>query len=283
MAKAGPLAGTTRWLARDLPLAILNNCLPRWHQHTTNNLSYGPHPRMRLDVVAPKTPAEGQPVVVFYYGGRWQTGSRKAYAFVGHALASKGILCVLADYRLYPEAGFPHFLDDAGKALAWVGTHIHEHGGNPENLFLMGHSAGAHIAAMLALHDGFRPAFKETGARLRGLIGISGPYDFLPITDQDVIEVFGDKSESMESQPIHYVTEHAPPALLVTSSGDVVVRPRNAKALARRLDAVGVPSWAMKLSGLSHAETIAVLASPLRWRAPILNEISRFTAEFGAS
>ena len=215
-------------------------------------------------------------MVVFFYGGRWQRGRRQDYLFVAHALATHGICCIVPDYRRHPEVQFPVFVEDAAEALTWAAQSMRQFGGSADNLFVMGHSAGAHIAAMLALGPTFRQSFDATGNKLRGFIGLSGPYDFLPMRDEDVIDVFGDKATSMESQPIHYASPQAPPALLVTSKQDIVVRPRNAHRLADALKSHGVEAETSLFQNLTHAGTLLALAAPLRWRAPVLEHVVQF-------
>jgi acetyl esterase/lipase len=137
---------------------------------------YGPLARQGVDVYTPKQAAE-QPraVVIFFYGGGWQTGSKGEYRFAGEALAAQGFVAVVPDYRVYPEVRFPLFLEDGAGAVRWVHDHIQEFGGDPQRVFLMGHSAGAHIAAMLALDPRYLAAQGLAPKDLRGFIGVAGP------------------------------------------------------------------------------------------------------------
>ena len=275
----GLVARINRKLTSDWPLAALNWSLPTRHLHIHVDQPYGADEHMMADVYTPARREAPLPVIVFFYGGRWQRGSRRDYKFVAQCLASHGYCCVVADYRRFPDVQFPAFMHDAGHALAWAAEHVEQFGGDPNNIFLMGHSAGAHIATMLALNPSFRPAFDEAGHRVRGLIGMSGPYDFLPMTDEDVIAVFGDKATSMESQPIHYAGAHAPPALLISSERDIVVRPGNAFRLSKALKSHGILAEVELFNNLTHAGTVLALAPPFRRRAPVVQRIQRFTAD----
>ena len=242
----------------------------------SRDIPYSPGQDMCADIYAPVDINKSTPLVVFFYGGRWRQGRKQDYLFVAHALATHGVCCVLPDYRRFPEVQFPVFIEDGAKALAWAASNIEGFGGTADNVFVMGHSAGAHIASMIALNSGYRQPFDNTNSTLRGLIGLSGPYDFLPMRNDDVIEVFGDKATSMESQPIHYASADAPPSLLVTSKQDIIVCPRNAHRLAEALTNHGVSVETSVFSNLTHTGTLLALAAPLRWRAPVLEHILGF-------
>src|SRR4029077_9489300 len=115
------------------------------------NIAYGPEAQQRLDVYAPEKNAAARPVVVFWHGGRWREGDKSDYRFVGAALAECGYVAVVANYRHYPQVKMPGFMDDAARAALWAQANGREFGAAPGRLFLMGHSAGAHLAALLAL------------------------------------------------------------------------------------------------------------------------------------
>jgi len=263
-------------LFRDWPLAALNGSLSMRRVKLTADIQYGDHNDAFVDLYAPVAMTKSTPIVVFFYGGRWQKGCRQDYKFVAQALASNGVCCLVPDYRRYPEVQFPDFIHDAAKALLWTADNIKSYGGSPHNLFVMGHSAGAHIASMLALNSDYRQFFDDAGHKLAGLIGMSGPYDFLPIRDMDILEVFGDKAKSMESQPVNYANAHAPPTLLLTSKLDIVVRQRNAHRLAKALTDLGASAETRVYPNLTHVGTLLALAGPLRWRAPVLDHVLSF-------
>ena len=157
--------------------------------HETANQAYGTDPRQTLDVYTPENSVKNADVVVFFYGGRWQFGSKEEYRFVADGLTEKGFIAVIPDYRLYPQVDWRDFISDTAAAYHWVETHIAAYGGNPQRIFIMGHSAGAHLAAMVALDPQLRQKAGSTHAPC-GMIGVAGPYDFLPIDDADVQQVF---------------------------------------------------------------------------------------------
>jgi acetyl esterase/lipase len=225
----------------------------------------------------PRHPLKDAPVVVFFYGGSWNTGDRTDYTFVGEALASRGIVTVVADYRLYPQVRYPLFLEDGARAVAWAKAHISEYSGNPQRLYLLGHSSGAYNAAMLALDGDLLGKVGMSPKDLSGWIGLAGPYDFLPIENPDVRPVFFWPNSPPQSQPINHVSRGAPPALLIAASKDDLVNPtRNSGGLARKLREAGVPVQDLYYSRPSHITLVATLSRPLRRLAPVLDQVVGF-------
>lgn len=259
------------------PLKLLNALTPNGTFDKTEGIAYGSDPRQKLDVYVPRHPMENAPVVVFFYGGSWNSGSRGDYGFVGEALASRGIVAVLADYRLYPQVRYPLFLEDGARAVAWTHEHIRQYRGNPQRLYLMGHSSGAYNVAMLALDPGLLGAVGLSPHNLSGWIGLAGPYDFLPIKNPEVRPVFFWPDSPPQSQPINHVSHGAPPALLIAASDDELVNPaRNTGGLALKLRDVGVPVQDLYYSRPSHATLVATLSRPMRGLAPVLDEVTAF-------
>jgi acetyl esterase/lipase len=259
------------------PVKVLNALTPAATYTKTAGIAYGADPRQKLDVYVPRQLATPAPVVVFFYGGSWNSGAREDYAFVGEALASRGIVAVLADYRLYPQVRYPLFLEDAAHAVAWTKAHIREFAGDPQRLYLMGHSSGAYNAAMLALDPQLLGAVGLTPADLRGWIGLAGPYDFLPIKNPDVRPVFFWPHSPPQSQPINHVSQGAPAALLIAATRDDLVNPtRNTGGLASRLRAAGVPVQELYYARPSHITLVATLSRPLRSLAPVLDQVVAF-------
>lgn len=259
------------------PLNLLNALTSDSTFDKTEGIAYGDDPRQKLDVYVPRHAMENMPVVVFFYGGSWNSGSRSDYGFVGEALASRGMVTVVADYRLYPQVRYPLFLEDSAKAVAWTHEHIRQFGANPQRLYLMGHSSGAYNAAMLALDSSLLGAQGLSPHDLSGWIGLAGPYDFLPIQNPDVRPVFFWPDSPPQSQPINHVSRGAPPALLMASSDDDVVNPtRNTAGLALKLREAGVPVQDFYFDRTSHATLVATLSRPLRGLAPVLVEVTAF-------
>ncbi|MBN8925351.1 MAG: alpha/beta hydrolase [Rhodospirillales bacterium] len=259
------------------PVTLLNATAPR--EEVATDLPYGPGPRHRLDVYVPTSP-DPAPVVVFFYGGGWENGSRGMYRFLGASLAAAGLVCVIPDYRLWPEAGFPAFIEDGAAAIAWTRANAAAHGGDPERLFVMGHSAGAQIATLLSLDARWlEPVGMNPNRDLRGVVGLSGPYDFLPLRDPTLQAIFGPPDTWPESQPINFVGPDAPPAFLGTGGDDTTVLPRNTLRLAERLRAAGDSVEVEVYPGVGHAPLIGAFAGLLRSIAPVRRDVLRFIAE----
>ncbi len=237
-------------------------------------IAYANGARGKLDVYEPRG-AKARPVVVFFYGGSWQKGRRESYRFVGAALAEAGYVVVIPDYRLYPEVRYPAFDDDAARAVVWAHEHAGEFGGDANKLFIMGHSAGAHIAASIALDERYLKRAGGQVAWLRGLIGLSGPYVLKPNTTA-LNEIFALPYTPADWQLQNFVTATAPPALLVHGAEDDLVAPANSEELARRLRAVGVAAELQIVPGRGHTDIVAALSVPARRRAPTLAYIRAF-------
>ncbi|NWA30407.1 alpha/beta hydrolase [Pseudomonas sp. C6002] len=264
-------------LAACSPIKVLNALTPTSTFTKTSSLAYGDDPRQKLDIYRPVTALPDAPVVVFFYGGSWNSGSRDDYGFVGEALASRGIVVVIADYRLYPQVRYPLFLQDGAQAVAWAYQHSAEYGGDPRKLYVMGHSSGAYNAAMLALDPQWLAGVGLSPSVFKGWIGLAGPYDFLPIENRDVRPVFFYPDSPPDSQPINHVSQSAPPSLLIASVDDNLVNPkRNTGGLAKKLRAAGVPVEEFYFTKTSHATLVASMSRPLRWLAPVLDRVTAF-------
>lgn len=245
----------------------------------TDGVSYGPHPRQKLDIYRPvtKAPPGGWPVVVFFYGGSWHWGNRAEYTFAGEALAARGVVALIADYRLYPEVRFPEFLDDAALATAYGLREALKLGGNPQRVYVMGHSAGAYNAAMMALDDRWLKARGLASSQLAGWIGLAGPYEFLPLSNPQAQLVFHHPNYPPGTQPIDYVRPNTPRAFLGAANNDHLVNPvRNTEQMAERMKAAGIPVQAKFYDGVDHVTLIASMAWSLRWMSTVLDDVTAF-------
>jgi len=243
------------------------------------DIKYGSLERQALDVYVPAVEASRLPVVIFVYGGSWTSGSKSSYRFVAETLTLHGYVAVLPDYRLHPEVKFPAFVDDVAAAVAWTHAHIAELGGDPERIFLMGHSAGAQICALLAFDEHYLRTIGGRTAWIKGLIGLAGPYDFLPFEEQYLRDIFGPESEYSKSQPVNFVnsdTTSIPPALLIHGEDDRVVLPRNSRSLAAHMRSSGGRVVERYYPVLDHFAVMAAFSIYYRQRRPVVDEIDAF-------
>lgn len=246
------------------------------------DIAYGADPKHRLDLYLPTAPAASlRSMVVFYYGGRWEAGDKAQYRFVGAALAGLGLVAVLPNYRHYPRVKMAGFMEDAAQAALWASTHAAQFKCDPGRFYLMGHSAGAHLAALVTLDKRHFAATGRLAPRIAGVIGLSGPYDFLPLTDPDLQDMFGPPEKYRDSQPINFVRPDAPPMLLVHGLKDTTVKPRNSINFAAALRSTGVQATLRLYPDLAHADTVAALSIPARRRGPTLRDIESFLHPVG--
>lgn len=254
------------------PLGLLNalSWRPSGVRRVAHRLAYGEASRQVIDIYAPSG-SERLPVVVFFYGGSWEEGDRRDYAFVGRALAAQGVLVAVPDYRVRPEVAYPAFLEDCAAAVRKVAAVAGAFGGDASKLAVMGHSAGAYNAAMVALH----PAY-AMGVPIGAVVGLSGPYDFYPFDIEITQRTFGHVIAPETTQPVNLVTASAPPMFLASGDRDQLVLPRNTRALAARLRTEGVEVVERHFPKLDHAGTLVELGSLLAFRTTLFAEVSGF-------
>lgn len=265
-------------------LDVLNATVPSDTYRSFANLPYGDQPRQKLDVYMPSQPladkalaAGGAPMVVFFYGGSWSSGDRADYRFVGEALAAQGIVVAVADYRLSPQVRYPVFLQDSARATRWAFDNAQKYGADPERIFVMGHSAGAYNAAMLALDKRWLGAAGLNPARLAGWIGLAGPYDFLPIGDRKTQVAFEWPNTPPDSQALFHAGSASPPALLLAPVNDSLVNTqRSTVGMTQRLKSSGVRVESELYDSVSHVTIVATMASVFKSRAPVLERVTAF-------
>ena len=261
---------------------LLNATVSTDTYRRTEGLAYGADARQRLDVYQPAAESRQAPMVVFFYGGSWSSGKRGDYRFVGEALASRGIVAVVADYRLSPAFRYPAFVEDSASAVRWAFDHAAQFGADERRIVVMGHSAGAYNAAMVALDARWLAVVGLSPSRLAGWIGLAGPYDFLPIGDPQTQVAFNWPNTLTDSQPLGFASKASPPALLRAPTRDTVVNPqRSTLAMAERLRNSGVRVESELYDGVSHVTLLASMAQVFRGRAPVLERVSGFVQSAG--
>ncbi|CAN5402552.1 alpha/beta hydrolase [soil metagenome] len=280
MTRRGILASTLGALAAACsPLGVLNTLGPRDRgvSRVARDIAYGDDPRQKMDVYGPQwSPGQPRlPVIVFFYGGGWDSGSRTQYGWAAQALAAQGFVVALPDYRVVPQVVFPAFIEDAAAATAKVAQIVGQYGGDPTRLGVAGHSAGAHLAMMITLDRRYMAAVGQPDL-IKAAGGLSGPYEFLPLNVPASIAAFGRAPDPTLTQPVTFVRADAPPIWLAHGTADTVVHDDDTIILNDRMHAVGGRSEAKLYPGLSHADTIATFSPLFRKKAPVLDDLAAF-------
>ncbi|MDP9174976.1 MAG: alpha/beta hydrolase [Planctomycetota bacterium] len=258
---------------------ILNSTIPACGYLRTSNLPYGKLARQKLDIYVPRRVIKPAKVVVFFYGGDWQTGEKENYRFTAEALTSEGYIAVLPNYRVYPEVRFPAFVQDAAMAVRWVHDNIEHFGGNGCQIYLMGHSAGAHIVALLTFDAHYLTDAGVPAGSIRASAGLAGPYDFV-LTHDDANVFLVNRGESFpQMEPIHFARFGAPPMLFLQGLQDGIVEPGNANRMAAQIKKAGGKATSIGYPQMGHAELALALAWPFRWLAPVLRDTATFFRE----
>lgn len=278
------LFGAWRWALANNAVALLDWGDRQFGGNTGYTIAladghYGTDAAQRIEVIVPADPSpHPRPVMVFIHGGSWNSGNPHDYRFIGRTLAREGYVVVLPGYRLGVPGRFPRMLEDGAAAIAWTRDHVAQFGGDPGQVVLMGHSAGAYNVMMLALERQWLGRAGVPDTFVKGVIGLSGPYDFYPFTSDSTRAAFGHAPDPVLTQPIHFVRGDAPHILLITGDADTTVKPRNSLALAAALTAAGAPTRPVVLNGMDHGDTVMKLAAPFSRDRRVLDPVLAFLA-----
>lgn len=242
---------------------------------------FAPGERGRLDVYAPRRMTAGTklPVIVFFYGGSWNSGSKSHYRFAGQALASQGFVVVLPDYRLTQEAKYPAFLQDNAAAVRWVRSNIARFGGDPDAIIVAGHSAGAYNAAMLSVDSRW---LGPDRAAVKGLVTLAAPFSFLPLDTQVTMDTFGHVPDLPSTQPVNFASSDDPPVMLMSGGKDNVVFASNSVLMATKLSEAGVSVETRVYESLGHVGIMSALSTLFRGKAPVLRDLAEFARKVTA-
>ncbi len=245
---------------RDRSMWVLNTAVKIANPHpVVSDIQYGDKAWQKLDIY-PAQDVSKAPVIVFVYGGSWRHGRKDQYRFAADAFIRLGYTVVLPDYIKYPnpEAKFPSFAEDTAAATAWVKKNIGEYNGDADNVFLAGHSAGAHTVAILTADAQYLNKVGLTENDIRGVAGIAGPYSFIP--DWEVTKaVFGPAERYPLMDVFNYIDGAEPATILLHSSNDAQVGQYNTDGLHERLQTAGVTSKKVIYAEPSHTDMVTML------------------------
>lgn len=270
-----------------LGLVLVGACSPRRiaeilfvgdHFLLETGLPFGAADRQRLDVYRPRDAGGPGPVIVFLFGGRWQTGSRAEYRLLGSALTRRGWVVVVPDYRLYPPARFPDWVRDAAAAVRWTRDNAERFGGDADRVFVVGHSAGAHTAALLALDGSYLAQAGVPADRIQGFVSVAGPVDTV-WTDPEVQTLMGPRQGWPDTYPASHVGGGDRPLLLLHGTGDETVTPSNSVRLDAMLRRSGSCARTILYPGVGHVRIVVALALPRLGIAPVLEDLARFVRD----
>ena len=263
-------------LAGCSPLKLLSVVSPSGHYDRVADLSYGDNVRHVLDIYRPQAVATGAPLVIYFYGGGWTDGDKEEFEFVASALTEAGLVVAIPDYQLYPDIVFPTYVEDGALAVAWVLENAERYGADSSRTYLMGHSAGAQIAALLAIDQRYLETEGVDPGNVAGLLGLSGPYDFLPLTEDNYLQQLFPMPVREAAQAINFVSVESPPTLLIHGGDDDIVYPGNSERLAAKLESLGVPVTLKNYAGVGHGRIVVALAPPLDFIASTLEDCIEF-------
>ena len=261
----------------------LNSLVPENGYELVSAIEYGDNARQKLDIYLPKAADKSatlKKVIIFYYGGNWDSGERADYKFAAEALVSQGYIVVIPDYRVYPEVLFPGVMADPVSAAKWVKANIKKYNGDANKVFLAGHSAGAHMAVMMAINPEYLAQASLKPNDFAGVIGLAGPYDFLPLKSDRLKIIFGAESEQWKSQPINFVDGNNPPLFLAVGMKDGTVWPRNSFNLAKKIKEKKGLVEVHEFASYRHLDMVAKLAKPLRGNGELLKSIITFIDKY---
>ncbi len=247
------------------------------------NLSYGHNERQKLDLYTVRNRTKQRGVIIYLYGGSWRKGDRKLYRFLASTFNRRGFSFVVPDYRVFPEIRYPDFMHDAANAIAWIHNNAASYDLPLNRVFLMGHSAGAHMGALLLTNARF---LEEHGLNRRdfdGFIGLAGPYGINPLNYNTTKPIFAAAEPIADAQPTEHVQGSEPPMLLLHGDADSTVYPINTTHLETQLQGAGSRAKSIIYPDIGHVGILTSILPPFRWRAPVLKDVLSFLDEHAPS
>lgn len=240
------------------------------------DLSYGDDTRQKLDLYLPDVAVQPAPLLIWFYGGSWDSGDKAKYAFVAKRFTELGYAVAIPDYRLVPDVHFPAFIEDSASAIAFMKDYAKDHSTQIKTgpVMLAGHSAGAYNAVQVVVDPVYLRDVGLDSDDIAGIIGLSGPYDFHPYDVSATQIAFGDIPAN-KSQPVEMDLSAMPPLLLITGNRDHTVFPRN----SRRLAELAPNAELFEVEEMGHAGTLVALGFYLTTDKSVIAKISHFLAK----
>ncbi len=263
--------------AKTKAMSLASQIIAKKNITVLNNIPYGSLSRQKLDHYKPKTGSTQKPILIFYYGGGWKSGEKSIYHVIGAELASKGFDIIIPDYRLFPEVKFPKFVNDAALAYNWVWKNLAKSQERP--IILIGHSAGAHIAALIAYDQSYLKKFRDASNpkfKPAGFIGFAGPYAFNPVTWPTTKDIFSTIKDEDLARPVAFVNSKSPATLLFHGEKDIVVKRWNMESLSKTLKENKVEVETNLLPNISHIDILLNIGLPLKQQTNILEKMIKF-------
>lgn len=267
-------------LSSLIPLLLITGCtsvsaffanIPTYFDdvQVTKNVVFNADHKLKLDIYyPPKSVLEKKQILVFFYGGSWETGSKELYPFVGSIFAKQGYMVVIPDYRKYPDVKFPEFMFDAADAVEWTQNNFKK----DKDIVLMGHSAGANIATLLITDKLY---LKNKAVHIRVGIGLAGAYDFIPNTKK-LEAIFAPPSSYPSMRPLTFVDGTEPPLFLAYGQKDEVVGQFNFDRMTAKLREKNVRLTAKLYPDLGHVDLISQLSWVGGQKSVLFQDISQF-------
>lgn len=262
--------------------SVIANLPVKWSgNEIVRNIAYGGNSSQRLDIYIPEEAKARQPlpVIVFFYGGRWTSGEKGMYAFVGDRFANKNYVTVIADYQKYPDVEFPVFVEDAARAVAWTYKNIARYAGDPNKIYIAGHSSGAHIAALITADERYLNAEGQSTAIIKAFAGLAGPYDFIP-QEQDLKDLFGPPENYPQMQVTHFIDGNEPPMLLLWGADDTIVVKRNIDLLEKGIKQKGGVVNTNIYADMGHIDIVSSFTWFANKEPPVAEDITTFFERF---
>jgi acetyl esterase/lipase len=257
------------------------------YPHLVKDVAFDSQLGPRLDVYSPET-GDNYPVLVFVHGGSWKDYDKKLFAPVAMRLLPLGMVVVIPNYTLHPDAGYEQMATELAAALRWTLEEIQNYGGDPQRVILAGHSAGGHLSGLVLMDPRFLGAYGHSSDEICGWIGLSGVYDVRAEYDywankgpepKVILEVMGGEQHFTQASPITHIRADLPPILLIHGDEDRTVPVEIAMNLQEALESAGAQSQLNLYRNAGHSDFLfRGLADE---SAPIVTDIADFVQACG--